>query len=316
MATVKFPELAPPPMEDAEQLRKAFEGWGANEKLIINILGHRNAEQRKAIRRAYYEAYKEDLIKALQKELSSDFERAVFLWTLDPSERDAVLAYKAALKWKPGNHVLIEIACTRSPHELFLARQSYHVFYRRSLEEDVAAHTAGDYRKLLLLLVASYRYDGPEVNMTLAKAEAKILHLKIADKDYSHDEFIRILTTRSKAQLNATFNQYNDEFGHAINKDLESDTRDDYLAALRAVIKCMTRPEKYFEKVLRLAINKLGTDEEALIRVITTRAEVDLKAIKEEYYGRNSVPLEVAIAKDTSGDYEKFLLALLGHEND
>lgn len=54
--------------------------------------------------------------------------------------------------------------------------------------------------------------------MTLAKAEAKILHLKIADKDYSHDEFIRILTTRSKAQLNATFNQYNDEFGHAINK--------------------------------------------------------------------------------------------------
>lgn len=54
--------------------------------------------------------------------------------------------------------------------------------------------------------------------MTLAKAEAKILHLKITDKDYSHDEFIRILTTRSKAQLNATFNQYNDEFGHAINK--------------------------------------------------------------------------------------------------
>lgn len=78
----------------------------------------------------------------------------------------------------------------------------------------------------------------------------------------------------------------------------------------------MTRPEKYFEKVLRLAINKLGTDEEALTRVITTRAEVDLKAIKEEYYRRNSVPLEVAIAKDTSGDYEKFLLVLLGHESD
>ena len=70
----------------------------------------------------------------------------------------------------------------------------------------------------MLLLVASYRYDGPEVNITLAKAEAKTLHLKIVDKDYGHDEFIRILTTRSKAQLNATFNQYNDEFGHAINK--------------------------------------------------------------------------------------------------
>lgn len=85
---------------------------------------------------------------------------------------------------------------------------------------------------------------------------------------------------------------------------------------MRAVIKCITRPEKYFEKVLRLAINKLGTDEEALTRVITTRAEVDLKAIKEEYYRRNSIPLEVAIAKDISGDYDKFLLVLLGHESD
>lgn len=75
----------------------------------------------------------------------------------------------------------------------------------------------------------------------------------------------------------------------------------------------MTRPEKYFEKVLRLAINKKGTDEGAVTRVVTTRAEVDMKLIKEEYYRRNSVPLDHAIAKDTSGDYEEFLLALIGH---
>lgn len=75
----------------------------------------------------------------------------------------------------------------------------------------------------------------------------------------------------------------------------------------------MTRPEKYFEKVLRLAINKKGTDEGAVTRVVATRAEVDMKLIKEEYYRRNSVPLDHAIAKDTSGDYEEFLLALIGH---
>lgn len=54
--------------------------------------------------------------------------------------------------------------------------------------------------------------------MTLAKSEAKILHEKIVDKAYNDDELIRILTTRSKAQLNATFNRYNNEFGNAINK--------------------------------------------------------------------------------------------------
>lgn len=59
--------------------------------------------------------------------------------------------------------------------------------------------------------------------MSLAKSEAKILHGKISDKAYSDDEIIRILSTRSKAQLNATLNHYNNAFGNAINKVLASD---------------------------------------------------------------------------------------------
>ena len=77
----------------------------------------------------------------------------------------------------------------------------------------------------------------------------------------------------------------------------------------------MTYPEKYFEKLLRLCINKLGTDEGALTRVVTTRAEVDLHRIKEEYQRRNSVTLAHAIQKDTRGDYENLLLELIGHSD-
>ena len=69
-------------------------------------------------------------------------------------------------------------------------------------------------------LVSAFRYEGEEVNTILAKSEAKILHEKISDKAYSDEEIIRILTTRSKAQLNATLNHYNNAFGNAINKVL------------------------------------------------------------------------------------------------
>lgn len=51
-----------------------FAGWGTNEALIISVLAHRNAAQRKLIREIYNETYGEDLLKALDKELSSDFE--------------------------------------------------------------------------------------------------------------------------------------------------------------------------------------------------------------------------------------------------
>ncbi|XP_023540217.1 annexin D2-like [Cucurbita pepo subsp. pepo] len=313
MATINVPQHVPSPKEDCDQLRKAFQGWGTNEGLIISILAHRNEAQRRLIRKTYAETYGDDLLKELDKELSSDFERLVLLWTLEPADRDALMVNEAT-KWLTANNlVIVEIACTRTSLQLFKVRQAYHARFKKSLEEDVAYHTSGDIRKLLVPLISSLRYEGDEVNKTLAKSEAKVLHEKIAKKEYNHDDLVRILTTRSKAQLLATFNHYNNEYGNVINKDLKADPNGEYLKLLRTTIKSLTFPERYFAKILRLAINKLGTDEWALARVIASRAEIDLKHIKEEFYRRNSIPLDRAIADDTSGDFERMLLELIGH---
>ncbi|XP_058107035.1 annexin-like protein RJ4 [Magnolia sinica] len=311
MATLTVPDSLPSPIEDAESLRNAFKGWGTNEKAVITVLAHRNATQRKLIRLAYEELYEEDLIKRLESELSGDLEKAVYRWMFESAERDAILANVAVKNGTIDNRVIIEIASIRSPDELLEVKKAYHARFKRSLEEDVASHTTGDFRKLLLSLVGTYRYDGDEINGRLALSEAKILHDAIEEKNFSHEDIIRILTTRSKAQLNATFNCYKDEYDTAITKGLAGDS-DEFVSALRVIIKSICSPHKYFEKVLRNAINKQGTDEDAITRVIVTRAEKDLNEIKEAYYKRNNVTLNRAIAKDTSGDYEAFLLALLG----
>ncbi|KAA8525576.1 hypothetical protein F0562_007431 [Nyssa sinensis] len=54
----------------------------------------------------------EDLLKELDKELSSGFERVVLLWTLDPAEREAFLVNEAIKRLTTSNWVLMEIACT------------------------------------------------------------------------------------------------------------------------------------------------------------------------------------------------------------
>ncbi|XP_062007167.1 annexin Gh1-like isoform X1 [Rosa rugosa] len=152
MATLQVPACVPSPAEDSEQLKKAFEGWGTNEGLIISIWAHRNADQRRLIQQTYAETYGEDLLKALDKELTSDFERALLLWTLHPSERDAALANEATKRFTSSNWVLMEIACSRSSHELHLVKQAYHAKFKKSLEEDVAFHTSGDFRKVSQLV--------------------------------------------------------------------------------------------------------------------------------------------------------------------
>ena len=72
--------------------------------------------------------------------------------------------------------------------------------------------------QFLVGLVTAYRYQGDETNTKLANSEADILHEAIKDKSYNHEEVIRILTTRSKTQLMATFNHFRDGHGSSISK--------------------------------------------------------------------------------------------------
>ncbi|AES68900.1 putative annexin [Medicago truncatula] len=302
------------PVEDAEALQRAVKGWGADEKAIIAILGHRNGTQRTQIRQAYYELYQEDLIKRLESELSGDFERAMYRWILEPAEREALLANIALRNANINYHLIVEISCVSSPDELFNLRRAYHNRYKRSLEEDVATNTNGHLRQLLVGLVSSFRYDGSEVNASLAQCEADMLHEAIKNKNYNHEEVIRILTTRSKTQLVATFNCYRHDHGIAITKKLSDEGSDGFHKAVSLAISCINDHNKYYEKVLRNAMETVGTDEDALTRVIVTRAEKDLEDIKKVYYKRNSVQLEHAVAKKTSGDYKNFLRTLMGKE--
>ncbi|XP_021887431.1 annexin-like protein RJ4 [Carica papaya] len=301
-------------VEDAEALRKAFAGLGTNEKAIISILGHRNAAQRKQIRVEYELLYKEDFLSRLESELTRDFKRAVYLWMLEPADRDAVFVHEAIKKHKIEYQVLIEISCTRSPEELFAIRRAYQVRYKLSLEEDVACHTSGDIRKLLIALLTTFRYNGNEINDKLASSEADILRDAIKDKVYNHDEVVRIISTRSKAQLSATFNCHKEKQGAFISEELLGDLHNDLAVMLYGAILCLIDPKEYFEWVLHKSMQGIGTDEDALTRVIITRAEKDLLYIKELYHKKNGKLLAHDVAGDTSRHYKHFLLTLLGDE--
>lgn len=65
-------------------------------------------------------------------------------------------------------------------------------------------------------------------------------------------------------------------------------------------------------QVLRKAMNRIGTDDSALIWVIITRAEIDMQYIKAEYRKKYGKTLNEAVYSETSGNYRAFLLSLLG----
>ncbi|KAL3381696.1 hypothetical protein AABB24_001687 [Solanum stoloniferum] len=315
MGTLRIPDVVPSPTEDSETLMKSFKGLGTNEKSVISVLGHRNASQRKKIRETYQQLYNRSLVDDIFSELSGDFKKAVVLWTYEPSERDARLANEA-LKSKKKTitqlQVIVEIACASSPDHLVAVRQTYRGLFNCSLEEDIAANVPMPVQKVLIGLVRSYRYDKELVDPSIANEESAILRETIRTKQLDSDNFLLILSTRNVHQLRATFECYKQNYGFSIDQDMKSCGKGLLESILKVVIWCIDSPEKHFAEVVRASIVGIGTDENSLTRAIVTRAEVDMMKVRGEYFIANKTNLDSAVIGDTSGDYMKFLMTLLG----
>ncbi|RWW02279.1 hypothetical protein GW17_00034643 [Ensete ventricosum] len=319
MATIKVPATVPYPAEDCDQLRKAFQGWGTNERLIISILAHRTAAQRRAIRATYAETYGEELLKSLEDEISGDFEVPLFFPLIQTDRpldlvclRFYVLFYLSWVGTEGGAAVDSgsggsgRPAGERSAAEMESEqpradRDCVHEELQRTLRCEASLPSAVQAIPRGGCGQAYHRrFPG-----SLCQHSASDVEQGAGDIEQLGDKMMRLALVSDIGRP-----RY-----FAFSQDLKPDRNNEFLAALRAIIRCTCCPERYLEKVIRLAIKGIGTDENSLTRIITTRAEVDLKVIEAAYYKRNSVPLEQAIKGDTSGDYKAMLIALLGHDD-
>ncbi|PSS24415.1 Annexin like [Actinidia chinensis var. chinensis] len=306
--------------DEVDVVVKAFSGFGVDEKSLISILGKWNKDEAKNFRNRtkffiederHFEKWVVDQMDKIKWEFLR-FQGAIVLWTMHQWERDAHLINEALIDGPKSYNVLVEIGCTRKSDELFGARKAYHSLYARSIEEDVASIVTGVERKLFVALVSSYRYEGPKVHEETAKSEAKTLYNAVVNAAKKHpiedEDVVRILSTRSKLHLKSVFKHYKEfSAGKGMEENVEA------YPSLIHTVECLSTPHTYFTKVLEEAIN-LHADEKVkggLTRVIVTRADVDMKVIKEEYRKKNGGTLINKIEGMANGNFKDFLLTLL-----
>ncbi|CAI8605385.1 unnamed protein product [Vicia faba] len=313
MSTLTIPPMVPSPREDAKKLHKAFKGLGCDTSRVIQILAHRNAEQRSLIQQEYETTYSEPLSKRLSSEIHGHLKKALLLWLHDPPTRDAKITKSALTSSVVDNQAITEIICSRTPSQLRRLKEVYLSNYHSPLEHDIENLTSGDHKKLLLAYVTTPRYEGPEFNQIMVEEDAKELY-KSGEKKIGTDEktFIRIFTERSTAHLAAVSSAYTASFRNSLEKAIKSETSGSFMRGLLTILRCATDSNMYFAKILRKSMKGIGTDDSRLIRVIVTRAETDMMHIKIAYYNKYGKPLTQAVRSDTRGHYEDFLIHLLG----
>nr|GMD26550.1 annexin D5 [Ipomoea batatas] len=310
MATFTAHPVLTSPRDDAMHLYKAFKGLGCDTAAVINILAHRDATQRALIQQEYRTMYSEELTKRLASELSGKVEKAVLLWMHDPAGRDATII-RQSLRETSDYKAVTEVICSRTPAQLQYLKQIYHSKFGVYLEHDLQV-LSGDHQKLLLAYVSTPRHEGPEVDAALVQHDAKTLY-KAGEKKLGTDEkkFIQIFSERSRTHLAAVNSAYENTY-NSLKKAIKSETSGLFEFGLLTILQCAQNPAKYFAKALHKAMKGMGTDDATLIRIVVTRAEIDMQYIKGEYHKKFKKSLNDAIHSETSGHYRAFLLLFLG----
>lgn len=302
------------PEKDAEVLRKAMKGLGTDETAIINVLGARSASERKKIETSFKLMYGKDLIKDLKSELSGQFENVILALIRTRPEFDAWSLRNAMKGAGTNENCLIEIMCTRTNSEIEEIKRDYKNMFQRDLEKDLISETSGHFKRLLVSMTTAARDESTEVNMEKVRADAAALHAA-GEAKWGTDEsqFNRILAARSYAHLRAVFDEYPKVSGYDIERSIDREFSGDIKTGLKAVVKAVRNRPAFFAEQAYHSMKGMGTDDTTLIRVIVSRSEVDLVQIKEEFLRMYQKTLATMIKGDTSGDYRKMLLKIVGN---
>lgn len=148
----------------------------------------------------------------------------------------------------------------------------------------MCSETSGHFRRLLTLIICGVRDPIGTVDPDRAKEEASALYDAGEGKMGTDEEvFNRIFTHDSFAQLRLVFDEYKSLTGETIEQAIKHEMDGELLKAMMAIIECVQSPGAFFANRLHNAMDGMGTDDQTLIRIIVSRAEIDLGNIKDEY---------------------------------
>jgi len=304
-------------LEDAaKSFQKAMKGFGTDESRIIKeICAHSNS-QRQEIKRHYLTMFGHTLEEDLKSEISGNFLDGV-LGLLMPHDEYEASCIRGAIKGVGTcEQVIIEILCSKDAPQIEKLNKAYKKVYSRDLQEDLKSEQGGDLGRIFRSLTTATReVSTGRVDQTLAAKEAQELYDAGQGKVGTDESaFVRILCSRSFHQLHATFEAYYENCKDDIEKAIKKEMSGDLKAAFLTIIKSIRNLPGFYAESLHTAMKGMGTNNRDLIRILVSRSEIDLPAIKSEYKRQFGKSLYDAVKSELSGDYEKLFLTLIGKD--
>jgi len=301
------------PVADCKILRDAMKGLGTDTNAITEVISSCSNAQRQELRFNFAQMYGKILMEDLKSELSGNYKKLVRALMYSKPMYDAQELRHAMKGLGTDEKCLIQILTSRSNSEIAALKEEYTYEIKRDLQDDLQSESSGHFKRLLHSLSNGMREEMDDINESLAKADAaELVEAGIGTIGTDESVFNRILCSQSSAQLRQVFHQYRKMTGQSIINTIKKEFSGSIQEGLLAIAKITINPASYFAQELHASMKGFGTDNGSLMRIIVMRSEVDLENIKAEFLKKYGETLAQWVEDDTSGDYRKLLLKLIG----
>lgn len=295
----------------ASQFHDAIFSKQISEDVIVNILSNTNNLDRQIIRRFYKKKYSvpiqfdiKDKLKSSLKDITLDMFDTTY-------EFDSRELHRALTSFMADENTIIEIFVSRPKSHLDLIQKIYKKFYNTSLQSDILKLKSQNFREFLLTMMNTGRPSQQTISINDAYDISKEI-IKNGIKVYGDDVnlFKEVFLLKSREDLilicRAFFELYKKSLYDSIDADISGNNK----KLLKGILFGVITPAQWFAKKAFKSIEGLGTDENTLNRILVSRAEIDMDAIREYYFREHKTDLKNDIHGDTSGAYRKILINL------
>ncbi|KAH1170513.1 hypothetical protein KIL84_001498 [Mauremys mutica] len=222
---------------------------------------------------------------------------------------DAETLRKAMKGLGTDEEAVLKILTSRSNAQRQQIAAAFKTLFGRDLVDDLKSELTGKFETLIVALMRPAQlFDAHELKHALkgAGTNEKVL--------------TEILASRTTAELQNIKQVYLEEYESNLEDHITGDTTGYYQRMLVVLVQANRDPDGRIDEGLveqdaqvlfKAGELKWGTDEEKFITILGTRSVCHLRKVFDRYMTISGFQIEETIDRETSGDLEKLLLAIV-----
>ena len=293
------------------QFHEALFGKSIDENKIAEILSITTNEERQIIRGFYKKAYNHPIQNDINTQLTGKLREITIDMFDTPYEYDARELYKALNSFTNDDNTIVEIFASRPKNHLEIVDLAYKKFFKISLRDDVKKQGSKEYAQFLLAVMDIERPLDQTISGNEAYDTAKEL-IKNGLKIYGSDInlFKKVFVEKSREDLILISRAYNELNNKSLYDAIEAEVAGKNRKLLKGLLFAVITPAQWFAKKCLKAIKGLGGDNNTLFRVLISRAEIDMYAIRDYYYMESNSDIKNDLEDDANGALGQILVNL------